>query len=194
MSINQLDQCWLSPVAMAMINDLSEDTSRPIHAYYIFPQPGELLYNALSVIFIQLLRQKSHVLTNGTQGDELRAELEKLQKCDNNPKETDNNKLSAFHRVALRVMSFFNESETVYIILDRADRCCNLKRRHDHRKPLLKELVKMVEAARCKLKVLVVINAHQWRVEARQDELGMKLKERVIIHTEVQGYRTDSVL
>jgi len=51
---------------------------------------------------------------------------------------------------------------------------------------LLKALVKMVEAARCKLRVLVVINGYQWEVERRQDELGEK-RGRVIVHTAVQG-------
>lgn len=189
-SIAYLDQCWLSPVAMAMITDLSQNFSGPIYAYYIFPQQGELLYHALSVILLQLLRQKSQALANETQGGELRTELCELQKYEQagkNPTETEGKRLSAFDKVILRVISFFDESETVHIILDRADRCCDLKREIDHRKALLQALVKMVEAARFKLKVLVVINAIQWRVETRQDELEVKMKERVIIHTREQG-------
>jgi len=189
-SIARVDQCWLSPVAMAMITDLSQHASRPIYAYYVFPQPGELLYHAFSVILLQLLQQKSHVLRNKAQCDELRAELYELQKYEQrgkNPTETEDDRLSAFHKVILRVTSFFDESETVHIILDRADRCCDWKKRVDHRKALLKALVKMVEAARCKLRVLVVINGYNWEVEKRQDELGEKIKGRVIVHTAVQG-------
>ncbi len=100
---------------------------------------------------------------------------------------TEDERLSALHKVALRVVGLFEESETVYVILDRLDRCCDLKKRVDHRKPLLKALVRMVEAARCKLRVLVVINGYQWSVEQRRDELEEKAKGRIIVHTAEQG-------
>ena len=175
---------------MAMITDLSQHASRPIYAYYVFPQMGELLYHPFSVILLQLLRQKSHMLRNKTQCDELRAELYELRKYEKgreNATKTEDDRLSAFHKFTLRVMSFFNESETAHVILDRADRCCDLKKGVDHRKVLLKTLVKMVEAARCNLRVLVVINGYQREVEKRQYELGIKMKEKIIVHTAVQG-------
>ena len=99
---------------------------------------------------------------------------------------TEDERLLTLHKVALRVVRFFDESETVYVVLDRLDRCCDLKKGVDHRKPFLKALVRMVEAARFKLRVLVVINGYQWRVEQRQDELGEKVKGRVIVHTAEQ--------
>lgn len=186
-----LEQCWVSPVAIAMITDLSLSPENPVHAYHVFPAQGELLYRAFSVVILQLLRQKRQVLRNRSQCDELRTELYELQKYegkDQKHMETDDDRLCALRKVALRVMSFFEESETVYIILDRADRCCNWKKGIDHRKPLLKALVKMVEAARCKLKVLVVIDRYQWDIEERRNELGEKTKEKVIVHTVEQEY------
>ena len=205
-SIDYIDQCWLSPIAMAMITDLSHCASHIIYTYYVFPSKGELLYRALSVILFQLLSQKNKVLRNKSQYDELRAELHEWQRYEhqsnnNNNKNNKNNKnssnsnssrdiederLAAFHNVALRVVNFFDESETLYVILDRADRCCILKKGLDHRKDLLKALIKIVEAARCKLRVLVVINGDQWDVEHRRDELG-KMTEKVIVHAAEQG-------
>ena len=189
-SIIHLDKCWLSPVAMAMITDLTLCPSHPIYAYYVFDPQGELLYRAFSVIFLQLLRRKCQVLRNKSQCDEFRAELYELQKYEHRDKkvmETEDERLSALHKVALRVMGFFDESETVYVILDRAECCCDFKKTVDHRKPLLKTLVKMVEAARCKLRVLVVINGYQWNVEQRRDELEEKMEGRVIVHSAEQG-------
>ena len=184
-SIANLDQCWLSPVAIDLIRDLRLGSDHPIYAYYVFRPQGELLYRALAVILLQLLRQKSQVLRDKPQSDELRAELYNLGKNDHGDKkaiESEDERLSALQTVALRVVGFFNESETVHVVLDRVDRCCDLKKKVDHRKPLLKALVKMVEAARCKLRVLVVINGHQWSIEQRRDELEEKINGRTIVH------------
>jgi hypothetical protein len=41
----------------------------------------------------------------------------------------------------------------------------------------------MTEFAQCKLKVLVVISGDQWRLEGRRDELGEKLRDRLIFCT-----------
>ncbi|MCJ1266406.1 hypothetical protein MMC22_006291 [Lobaria immixta] len=183
------DRFWLSPVAMAMIAGFGLPPSQ-LMSYYVFPPKGELLYRSFSVILLQLLRQKSQVLRKKSQTNELRAELYELQEHEHGDKKAMKKKderLSAFQKVALRVIGFFDETETVYVILDRADRCCDWKEL-DHRKPLLKVLVKMVEAARCKLRVLVVINGSQWNVEKRRDELGEKIKGRVILYTAEQKY------
>lgn len=131
----------------------------------------------------------SSVLRNKSQCKELRAELYELQRYehgDGKVIEIEHKWLSAFHEVVLQVMSFFDELETVQVILDRADRCCDLKKKVDHRKPLLKAILKMVEAARCKLRVLAVINGYRWDVERRRDELDEKMEEMVIVHTAVQ--------
>ena len=185
-SIDYLDQCWLSPVAVDMIMDLMDNPNHPIYSYYVFRPQSSLLYRPLSVILLQLLRQKRQVLRNKSQSDELRAELDDLQKYEHKGKSAEDERLFALHKVALRVVGFFDESETVYVVLDRLDQCCDLKMRVDHRKLLLKALVRMVEGARCKLRVLVVINGYQWSVEQRRDELEEKVKGRIIVHTAEQ--------
>ena len=201
MSIRDLDQCWLSTIAMNLITDLESNPSHPIYAYYVFTSQGDLLYQPFSVILFQLIRQKREILRDKPQCDELRVELHKLEKYQHESQNStdpdfEDKRLSAFQKVALRVIRFFDESETVYIVLDRVDRCCNLRKEVDHRKPLLKILVKLVEAARCKLRVLVVMDGRQWNVEQRRDELGEargqgqegRRKKRVIVHMIEQGY------
>lgn len=156
-----------------------------------FASQGELLHRTLSVILLQLLRQKCQVLRNRSEYEELRSELYELQKYedgDNKVMEIEYERLSAFQKVALRVIGFFDESEIVHVTLDRADRCCDLKNRVDHHKLLLKTLVKMVEAARCKLRVLVVFNGNQWDAKARVDDLEEKMKGKIILLRADQGY------
>ena len=99
--------------------------------------------------------------------------------------EYEDKTISALHKVALRVIDLFDESETVYIIVDRADRTRD-GGKTDHRKALLKAFVKMVEAARSKLRVFVLISGNNWQVEKHQDEM----KDRLIIHKATQEYKS----
>lgn len=182
--IHQALQCWLSPVAAATVKDFGQQRIRPLYAYYALPQKGKLLYNVVSVILLQLLRQKSSALRDEQRHAELRTELEKFHQTSMD----EDDRVLATERVALRVIDFFDASETLYIVVDRADRCRDPKT-FDHRKMLLKVFIKMVEAARCKLRVLTVLNGHNWRVENHRDDLGAKMKERFIVHTAEQGMR-----
>lgn len=191
-SIYRSDQCWLSPVAIATIEDLIQQGTRSTYAYYVFPQRGASLYDVLPMILLQLLRKKSHALRDEKQHSELKAELSELRRYEDLSRENEkceDDRVAAVHKVALRVINLFDESETVYIIMDRADRCRDW-REFDHRKVLLEGLVKMVEAARCKLRVLVVVNGYDWPVEEHKDDLGGKRKARTIVQREVQGERT----
>ncbi|KAL9004060.1 MAG: hypothetical protein Q9188_003095 [Gyalolechia gomerana] len=79
-SIRSSDLCWLSPVAITMIKELKDSLTKPIYVYYVFPTDGELLYRAFSVMIWQLLHQKREVLRNTPQCDELRTELDALQR------------------------------------------------------------------------------------------------------------------
>ena len=183
------DHCWVSPVAMGLISDLPKQATGAAHAYYVFTQEDELVYHCLSIILLQLVRQRCSRLREQSQSDELRVALNKLQNLpDSTPSRFEYHKVAALQDVILRVMSLFAEADTAYVIIDRADRCCDLRRGIDHRKPLLETLVKMVEAARCRLKVLVVIKGWRWQVEKRKDGLGGTTEHKVIIHTAEQGY------
>ena len=180
-SILQVDQCWLSPVAAAAVKGFDQQDTDPIYAYFALPQRGKLLYDVVAVVLLQLLRRKSSTLRNERRYAELRTELGRFQQTG----AEEDNKVLAMERVALRMIDFFEESETLYIVVDRADRCRD-PRVVDHRKVLLRIFVKMVEAARCKLRVLIVIDGHSWRVEDYRDELGAKMDDRVIVHMEEQ--------
>lgn len=184
-SIDHVNQCWLSPIAAATVKDFDQQEIRPLYAYCALPKYGKLLDHVIPVILLQLLRQKSGVLRDQNQHAELRAELRELN---HKVRANEGDSILATERVAIRVIDFFDESETIYIIMDRADRCRN-PTTVDHRKTLLKVFVKMVEAARCKLKVLTVVDGRSWPVDSYRDELGVKMTERIIIHTAIQKIR-----
>ena len=183
-SILEVRQCWLSPIAAAAVKDCDQQDTNPIYAYFALPQKGKLLYDVVAIILLQLLRRKSDSLRNERRHAELRTELGRFQQTGAD----EDDKILAMERVALRVIDFFEESESLYIVVDRADRCRDPKA-VDHRKALLRIFIKMIEAARCKLRVLTVIDGHSWSVENHRDELGAKMDDRVIMHTEEQETR-----
>ena len=179
-------QCWASPIAARMVEDFDRQMSRPFYAYYAMAQNGKLLQGVLSVILLQLLRQKSSALRDEQRFSELRTRLGDLRQVETDDRES----VQAMERVAVGVVDFFEESETVYIVVDRADRCRDLQKA-DHRKRLLKILVKMVEEARCKLKILVVMDGHSWPVEKYRDDVGVKMEQRFVVCTAIQRTRDD---
>ena len=189
-SILDEDQCWLSPIALNHIENLSQPGATGTLAYHLLPQRREtLIHHVLPPVFLQLLRQKRQALRDEKGHAELCAELRKYEDLSKNETKNDMNeydRIAILEKIALRVVSFFEESETVYIIVDRVDRCMDSRKAADHRKTLAKALVRMVESAKCNLKILAIINGYDWRVEDRRDEFGDEKKERVIIHTERQ--------
>ena len=180
-SILGVHQCWLSPIASALVKDFGQQEIRPLYAYFALAQNGKLVYDVVPVILLQLLRQKSGALRDEQRHAELRTQLRKFHQRGMD----EGDRVSAMERVALRVIDFFDESEILYIIVDRADRCRDPKT-VDHRKALLRIFIKMVEVARCKLKILTVTDGYSWCVENYRDELGAKMKDRIIIHTAEQ--------
>ncbi|KAL6714365.1 hypothetical protein ACLMJK_007788 [Lecanora helva] len=186
-AIVHINHCWLSPIAAATVHHFDQQDEPPVHAYCVLPQSGQLLDKVIPILLLQLLRQRSDVLRHRHRHAELRAELKKLSSHES----TDyDDRTAAVERVALSIVDFFDEVETIYMIVDRTDRCRDPKV-IDHRKALLQILIAMVEAARCKLKILCVVDGRSWPVEDYQDELGVKTKERLIIHTLVQNIRDD---
>ena len=175
--------CWLSPIAAATVENFDLQQKRPFYTYCLLSGRDKLLWDVISVILLQLLRQYHAALRNDTRRhNELLAELGTYHRTGRNTVE----KVLALEKVAMRVIDFFGESEVIYIVVDRVDRCRD-PMRVDHRKKLLKLFVKMVEAARCQLKILTVVDGGSWRVEQYEDELGVEMKERTILHTVEQG-------
>lgn len=181
-SICWATQCWLSPVALHMIASFEKfEDNNPCAFYVLGLRDVDPLPQVLSCILLQLLRLNRQALQNVAQHTELRAELQKYQRAANAGDESST-KNALLQMVALRVLNMFDPSETVWIILDRVDRCrdgSNI----NHRKALLKMMVHLVENAKVKVRVLAVVHGYDWRVDEEGDELGQSGMGSVIIHT-----------
>lgn len=152
-----------------------------------------MLYDILPVILPQLLRQKSMALRNERKHAELQTALHRLQDLSIGQCTQEAGRILAMKNVALRVIDLFDELDILYVIVDRADRCRD-KNRIDHRKTLMRTFVEMVEATRCRIRILTVIDGGSWCGENVRDELGERRKERVIVHTAEQQYLDSSTL
>ena len=151
-SIDQAYQCWISPIGTATMEEFSLNDPWSFYAYYALSRIEKLLHDICSMILLQLLRQKSSAFRNERRYMKLRTELRDFR----NTRLDESGKVSMMEKIAVRVINLFDESETLYMVMDTADRCRDPKKA-DYRKSLLRVFVKMVEAARCKLRILTVM-------------------------------------
>ncbi len=188
-SILDEDQCWLSPIALNLIEQVSKQGPETMIAFRLLPQRRQtLIYDVLPTILLQLLRRKPQALRDEKEHAELYADLRKYEDLSNDTAKNgmkDDSRIATLVKIALRVINLFEAGQTVYIVVDRVDRC-TYPGRADHRRALTKALVRMVEGAKCNLKILAVINGYDWRVEDIRDEFGAEKKGSMIIHTERQ--------
>ncbi|KAM3072727.1 hypothetical protein ACMFMF_007060 [Clarireedia jacksonii] len=175
--------CWLSPVATSFIEQLRPDD---LHAYIIVKQ-DEYAHDILAKIVLQLLRCKPEALTDEKRYSELSPDMVAYQRIYNGNQSSmrtdDRTKIDIIERIATRVISFFEPSDTVYIIIDRVDRCSIKTSGTNHRKALLNALEAMVKIATCKLKVLAIINGYDWGRDNYQDDGEIKEGGRITLHS-----------
>ncbi|RYO75236.1 hypothetical protein DL762_010104 [Monosporascus cannonballus] len=91
-------------------------------------------------------------------------------------------------KIARRALNMFGAGKTVWIVLDRVDKCraASGPRGKSHRRSsraLLETLVHLVERATARVKVLGVVNRADWHVEEQADELGEEQEGNVVIRT-----------
>ncbi|KAK6506458.1 hypothetical protein TWF506_011366 [Arthrobotrys conoides] len=175
--------CWLSPVALHMIADLDKSEQPDPYAFHILGlrEPNSFPHVLLHITF-QLLKLNCHALRNEAQYVELCAEIQEYQGAARNESNKTNILLQ---NVALRVLNMFDPDKTVWIILDRVDRCEKVSSL-SHRKGLLKALAYLVENARAKVKVLAVANGYDWGVDKQVDEIKEGSCTNVVVHVDRQ--------
>jgi hypothetical protein len=191
-SISYLDQCWASPVALNKIAELEQESDSPPYGYYVFSSRDEGLHHAMAVILLQLLNKTPHLLRQKSRYDEIYAAMDSFNQYTAasdeaaQDRKTQASKLVALEKMASRIIGIFEPSESVYIIIDRVDRCCHVAKSVDQRMALMKLLGRLAQASRCTLKILTVVHADQWDVRTVIQELDTK-DGRVIAHLAVQG-------
>ncbi|KAM0258111.1 hypothetical protein ACHAQJ_004016 [Trichoderma viride] len=182
-------KCWLSPVALDMITTMKETRPGDPYAFYILGhRESDPFHHVLSCIIFQLLTPSHKALQNGAQYAELCAEIEEYQAAKGETKARLNKGKPdlILQKVALRILKMLDQNKTVWIILDRVDQC-KPDSKTKHRKNLMKSLVYLLENATVKIRILAVVNGHDWNVEEQSDEFGASDPSSVIVHTCRQG-------
>ena len=203
--------CWMSPLALDLIDRLrkkdhtvatdgdneseseSESDSDDVYAYQVIPQEGLNLYDdVLPKLLLQLLRRTPYVLKDKREYRELQAQLATFHSPPSETADPDDFKADIMKKIAMRIIKLFKEFETVYIIVDRVDRCNMVRpRKIDHRKALIRFLVELVQTARAKLRILAVVDGGSWQLPEDKDDLGIKMDDRVITHRVEQARVSD---
>ncbi|KAJ5915813.1 hypothetical protein N7454_010954 [Penicillium verhagenii] len=190
-SIYNDEMCWMSPAALQTIDDMINDRQKDPFAFYIFGQRSENRFpQVLSSIIIQLLRQNRQSLQNQVKYDELYAAVQRFHELPYNQCSTQEDLVQyedALRKVALRALDMFDSRRTVWIILDRVDRGKHARMEANHRKMLIKSMVRLVEEAKVKVKVLAVVNGWDWDAENESDDFGQIKKSSVVVHPVYQS-------
>lgn len=192
-SVSSFGSCRLSPVALDIIATL-RSSAEPEPEPYAFYIPGlgkiDLLPQVFSHIAIQLLTANRRALRDDTRYDELRGKIQLYAMAANDTENDEDGRIStnankALQDVVLEVLNLFREEQTVWIVVDRPDQC---KRRGgpNHQKKLAKALVNLLESAKSTIRVLLVVNGHDWRVDDQFDEFGQSKQDSVVVHRAVQ--------
>jgi hypothetical protein len=185
--------CWLSPLALNVITNLKKPGQADPCAFHIIglgEQPEPFPRILLCIVF-QLLKLNAQALhkRDGSQYANLctaiREYREAVAKAGDESQKYSGETSVLLQKVALGVLNMFDSTKTVWIILDRVDRC-EAALKTNHRKKLLQRLVYLVEKAEVKVRVLAVVNGCDWRVDEEGDELGHSIPVSLIIHTERQ--------
>lgn len=186
-SVSSFGTCWLSPVAIDVIAKLRSSEKADPYAFYI---PGlekvDLFPQVLLHIAIQLLAANRGALRHDTQYTSLLGKIDDYLNAANMMEHEQEGQISrdditALQKVVLEVLNMFKKEQTVWIVVDRPDQC---KRRGgpNHQKKLAKALVYLLESAKPTVRVLLVVNGHDWRVEEQVDEFGQRKEGSVIVH------------
>jgi len=151
--------CWISLLVSDLIDHFS--TSTEFHAFYVFSLLRRTsLHTAVPEILFQLLRWKRRELGNGDYFALLSAGLSRYRAIDIRTDEEA--KLEALYQLSATTLQLFKSEDTIYIILDRIDRC-----EDSERDDFLDTLINIMEEAVGYVKILAVANKTGWDVGER---------------------------
>lgn len=171
--------CWLSPLVLDLIEQyrkqLDGTTQRDFHAYHLLDVKRDTsLHDVIISILFQLLRFKPQALNEQDHYFNL---IKLHQQSHEEPRRLE--------ELAMAVIGFFDPSDTVYILLDRLDRCAT-----SERLMLLDLLAHLTKGASCTLKVLVVVSGSDWSFDLR--EIPKTYRDVVVRYVERQERTEES--
>jgi hypothetical protein len=174
--------CWVSPVALDIIESLRDSEQSNPYAFYVAGlRESETFTQILSSVILQLLIMNTDALQNEIQYNELMSEIHEYRSSAESKRDYNDKTSTYLQNVAIRILNTFDSTRSVWIILDRVDRCRNHPK-SNYRKKILKAMVHLVENSKAKIRVLAVVNGHDWRVDEEIDELGQNRPKSIAIH------------
>ncbi len=172
------NHCWMSPLALNLINHYQ--ASSRMHAFYVFDVwEWAGVNDVVCDILLQLLRCQRQVLSANEHANTLSAQLESYQKLLNDPSHRDEEvTAAALKDAAVTAVQLFGAHITVYIVLDRIDRC-----KQDDRITLLNILIRLMEEASCCVKIFAVADRGKsgWDVEQSSLDLPQRARYRSVV-------------
>ncbi|RYP63753.1 hypothetical protein DL769_006880 [Monosporascus sp. CRB-8-3] len=184
--------CWLSPVALDLVAKLTVCTTPnpdPCVFYLLgLREVDDTSPRVLAFLILRLLSLNKEALRDEVQLAELWADLQSYARVAESPDVPAHELQRTLEKVALRALNMFDAGKTVWIVLDRVDKCrvAPGPRGESHRRggrAILETLVRLVERATARVKVLGVVNRADWHVEEQADELGEEGQGSVVIRT-----------
>lgn len=192
--INEDDRatyCWLSPVALKLIADKSslEATQEPTdicisHILSLRDEDNSFSLVIRSLIYRILFKNKNRLGREEVEAlDREVAVYSRLSADDAEMYQLQ----EVLTKILVQSLALFDPKTTVWMILDRADQCHTSRasitpgRKDQQRKALLKSLVHAAENTGLVLKVLLVVNNADWRVEKHGDDLGQEKSDSLVI-------------
>lgn len=151
---------WLSSVAMEMTKSLLESKSA---IAFLDCTESSTLEEGLSRFILQLLQRDPKLLRLSDDYEYLDTNISKAQ--DRNQDNRDE-RIKALGHALVRVINLHRD--TVYIIVNRPDKCISDEESCSQH---LSMLLKLVQEAKSKLKVLVVVKSESWNYNRRRLEL-----------------------
>ncbi|KAK2021281.1 hypothetical protein LX32DRAFT_605024, partial [Colletotrichum zoysiae] len=186
--------CWVSPVALNMVARLRSDKGLAdlnICVFYLLGLRDEedTWDHVISFLIYRLLELNKRALRNEEQCRQLWADLQSYAELRADSAKTKPKDVTEkLERIALRALSMFDAGKTIWIILDRVDRCHVMpgQSRKTNRKggrSLLRMMVHLAEKSSVTVKVLAVVNRADWHIEDQADELDGNIAGSMVVRT-----------
>jgi len=178
-SMLRVEHCWVSPLALDLVK--SAQASGVALAYYVFDfEIRSSIFTAMNILLLQLLR-----LQHRPNMDTLFSQLEKYRSELSSSRRSGNGYLArkTLEEVAVTITQLMERRQKVWIIVDRVDRCERKEQRD-----FLSILVRLLEGARCCLKIFAVANKTYWDVaEYQMQQLANSPNFKPITETQRQS-------
>lgn len=180
--------CWVSAVALKLIVELTSSGSSQASDKALGAQLDVCVFHVtvsseqcssfqhvMAVLIHQLLLARKRVLHQEELKAKLRDNLQRYLDVLNQGQVAFSRVQDPLEGLLLTCLSFYADGKTtVWIVVDRADRCRGTNRRKGwdvHRLALLRALARAVRKTSARVKILVTVSAVDWDVESCSRDL-----------------------